>query len=133
MPKTIDEIYTQIVSASQDIDRLPIDHPDQERLQAERGRLREAAAAIASTGRHPLSIEREIESLQDRLEEIKSMRITEGYQERRGGKNLQDPSAYSSTINRLLEEHHLDEVSYLTDRIAYLTSDSPGDDIEDAD
>lgn len=132
MSETIDELYTQIVSTSRDIDRLPTDHPDRKRLQAERDRLRAAAAAIASAGRHPLSIEREIESLKDRLQEIESMQITEGYQERRGGKNLQDPSAYSSTINRLLEEHHLDEVSYLTDRIAYLTSEYSDDDSKDS-
>jgi len=131
MSETIDELYTQILRASQALDRLGHDDPDRKRLEAERDRLRDAAADIAAAGRHPISIEREIESMQKRLEEIDSMRITQGHQERRGGKNLQDPSAYSSTINRLLKEHHVEEVAYLTDRIAYHTQAPSSDGAED--
>jgi hypothetical protein len=133
MTETIDELYKRILRISRQLDRLSQEHPNRKRLEGERDRLRIRAADIAASGRHPVSVEREIESLQHRLDEIETMQITEGYQERRGGKNLQDPGAYSSTINRLLEEHHLEEVAALSARIAFLKQESPDDRSKDAD
>ena len=60
--------------------------------------------------------------IENRLTEIKNLAITEGYQERRGGKNLQDPSAYSANINKLLIEHHAAEVDALTSQLERLRS-----------
>jgi len=125
MSEMIDELYERMLRVTTEIDRLPQDHPKRKGLENERDEMRARAATIFAAGRHPVSVEREIESLQRRLDEIKSMQITEGYQERRGGKNLQDPGAYSSTINRLLDEHHDQEVTTLSERIAYLKRESP--------
>ncbi|GMQ97903.1 MAG: hypothetical protein BMS9Abin17_0406 [Acidimicrobiia bacterium] len=133
MSETIDELYERLLRVTTEIDRLPQDHPNRKRLEHERDEMRARAAELSAAGRHPVSVEREIESLERRLHEIESMQITEGYQERRGGKNLQDPGAYSSTINRLLEEHHDQEVTTLRDRIAYLKQESPDDGAEETD
>jgi len=133
MSETIDELYERMLRVTTDIDRLPRDHPNRKRLENERDEMRASAAEIYAAGRNPVSVEREIESLQRRLHEIESMQITEGYQERRGGKNLQDPGAYSSAINRLLEQQHEQEVTTLSDRIAYLKQESPDGGSEDTD
>jgi len=133
MSETVDELYERLLRVTTQLGGLRQDHPNRKRLEHERDEMRAKAAEISAAGRHPVSVEREIESLQRRLHEIESMQITEGYQERRGGKNLQDPGAYSSTINRLLDEHHDDEVNTLSDRIAHLRKDSLDDGDEDTD
>ncbi len=120
MPESIDDLYARILRISSDLHSLPNDHPNRAKLEKERDALRGEAATIAASGRHPVSVEREIESIKQRLEEIDRLQITEGYSERRGGKNLQDPGAYSATINRLLDEQHASEIAHLTERLAYL-------------
>ncbi|NHZ71358.1 MAG: hypothetical protein GWP18_06915 [Proteobacteria bacterium] len=120
MPDSIDDLYARILRISSDLHSLPDDHPNRTKLVMERDALRIEAATIAASGRHPVSVEREIESIKKRLEEIDRLQITEGYSERRGGKNLQDPGAYSATINRLLSEQHASEIAHLTERLTYL-------------
>ncbi|MCL1594553.1 MAG: hypothetical protein M3132_09400 [Actinomycetia bacterium] len=120
MAESIDDLYARIVRISSDLHSLPDDHPNRLKLENERDTLRIQAADIAAAGRHPVSVEREIESIKQRLEEIERLQITEGYSERRGGKNLQDPGAYSANINSLLSEQHATEVAQLTERLTQL-------------
>jgi hypothetical protein len=120
MAHSIDEIYAAIVALSEQIDRIPPTSPERLRLETERERLRSQAAAIASQGRHPKSIELEIEAIEQRLADINALLIKEGYMEKRAGKNIQDPGAYSSSINRILNEQHAEEVKDLTDRLETL-------------
>ena len=120
MARTIDDIYTALVSLSDQIENLSSSDPKRTQLEAERDQLRIEAASLTTVGRHPRSIELEIEAIEQRLDQIDALLITEGYSEKRGGKNLQDPSAYSGTINRLLTEQHADEVKSLTIRLEEL-------------
>jgi hypothetical protein len=120
MARTIDDIYTALVSLSDQIDSLSSTDPKRTQLQAQRDQLRIEAASLTISGRHPRSIELEIEAIEQRLDQIDALLITEGYAEKRGGKNLQDPSAYSGAINRLLTEQHADEVKSLTKRLEEL-------------
>jgi len=120
MARTIDDIYTALVSLSQQIENLSSTDPKRTQLETERDQLRNEAASLATSGRHPRSIELEIEAIEQRLDQIDALLITEGYAEKRGGRNLQDPSAYSGTINRLLSEQHADEVKSLTRRLEEL-------------
>ena len=129
MTRSIDDIYTTIVSLSAQIAALPTDGPERTRLEVERDSMRSQAAHLSAEGRHPKSIELEIEAIEQRLAQIGAQLITEGYSERRSGKNLQDPGAYSITINRLLNEQHADEVKNLTEQLARL---KPPRDAEDS-
>jgi len=120
MTRSIDDIYAEIVSLSQQIARLGADDPERPKLERERERVRSQAAAIATAGRHPKSVELEIEAIEQRLAQIDALPITEGYMERRAGKNIQDPGAYSIVINRLLTQQHAQEVESLTEQLARL-------------
>ncbi len=120
MTRSIDDIYATTLSLSQQMARLPADSPERARLEQQRNDLRAQAALLSVQGRHPESVAREIEAIEERLRELDAMLITEGYAERRGGKNIQDPGAYSATINRLLSDQHLDEVNKLTEQLARL-------------
>ncbi|MEN8238474.1 MAG: hypothetical protein ABFR53_04640 [Actinomycetota bacterium] len=128
MTRSIDDIYTRIVSLSEQIANLPSDDPRRTRLEHDREQMRSQAAAIATRGRHPRSVELEIEAIELRLSQIESLLIKEGYMEKRAGKNIQDPGAYSVSINRLLTEQHAEEVKSLTEQLARLrtTSDTGG-------
>ena len=130
MTRRIDEIYSTIVSLSDRIAALPIDDPERTRLELERERVRSQAAHIATTGRHPRSIELEIEAIELRLAQIEAKLIREGYMERRAGKNIQDPGAYSININRLLSEQHADEVKSLTEQLEQLRLPSDAEDLD---
>ncbi|GMR02617.1 MAG: hypothetical protein BMS9Abin20_0959 [Acidimicrobiia bacterium] len=128
MQSPIDDLLSEITRLSVAIAGLPEDDPERRHLELERQALRDEAEALAFTGRHPVSVEREIEAIESRLEEIRAERITQGYQERRGGKNIQDPSAYSANINKMLDEHHAYEVGKLTARLERLRTGTPNPD-----
>lgn len=125
MQSPIDELLAQVTSLTAAISDLPEGDRQRRRLEHERQKLRDEAAALSRSGRHPVSVKHEIESILARLREIDRMRITQGYHERRSGKNIQDPGAYSVTINRLLDEQHADEVATLTQRLEQLRSSFP--------
>ena len=130
MSPSISDLYSNILSLSEQIDSLSPNDAGRKKLEDERDRMRSVAATIAAAGRHPKSVENEIETIERRLEQIDALLITEGYTEKRSGRNLQDPGAYSSTINRLLTDQHADEVASLTERLKRLRSSSPADDDE---
>jgi Mg2+ and Co2+ transporter CorA len=120
MADSIDDIYTTILFLSDQIAKTPANDTQRKRLERKRERLRSQAAALATKGRHPRSVELEIEAIERRLEEIDALLIKEGYMERRSGKNIQDPGAYSSTINHLLTKQHAQEVEHLTEKLGHL-------------
>lgn len=128
MQSPIDDLFSEITRLSAAIADLLEDDPERRHLELERQALRDEAEALAVIGRHPVSVEREIEAIESRLQEIRAKSITQGYQERRSGKNIQDPSAYSANINRMLDEHHAHEVGKLTARLERLRAGSPSPD-----
>ncbi len=124
MQSPIDELFSHIKQLSAAISDLP-DNPERRSLERQRQQLRGEAAAISLKGRHPVSVDQEIKAIIARLETIDSMLITQGYQERRSGKNIQDPGAYSAAINRRINKQHADEVTALTERLDLLRSSLP--------
>jgi len=130
MASPIDDLYTTIISLSSRIADLPDGDPTRDKLERKRETLRGQAAAIALEGRHATSISREIEVIEHRLATIEAMLIREGYQEKRGGKNIQDPGAYSANINRLLAQQHENEVRTLTAQLERLRSRTDARDTE---
>jgi len=130
MARSIDDIYTTIIFLSERIANMSPDDPARARLEREREEVRSRAAAIASKGRHPKSVELQVEAIKQRLEEIDALLIKEGYMERHIGKAVQDPSAYSTNINRLLTQRHAEEVRSLTEQLERLrpSDNSQGDD-----
>ncbi len=124
MQSPIDELLSHIKQLSATISDLP-DGTERRHLEHQRQQLRDKAAALSLSGRHPASVDQEIKAILARLHTIDVMHITEGYQERRSGKNIQDPGAYSATINRMIDEQHAEEVASLTQRLEQLRTSIP--------
>jgi hypothetical protein len=121
----IDELLTTISALSDRIDALGGDDPDRLDLEQRRDELRLRARALADAGRHPASIAAEIEMLENRLLEIDQLFITKGYSEKHLHHTIQDPGAYSHTINRLLEAEHQNEITEIRERLDHLRSIEP--------
>ena len=116
----IDELLAEILSISSRLTGLEPDSAEAIQLEGRREELRDLAKRTADAGRHPDSIATQIESLEQRLARIKGMLITQGYSERRQGKVIQDPGAYSHNINKAIEADHATEVEAINDQLARL-------------
>ena len=110
MPESIDELLATIRSLTERIDQLDADDRKRTQLELKREKLRETARDAADASRHPEDVTRQIEALEHRLAEINQLLIKQGYTERRVGRTIQDPSAYSANINRAIEADHVEEV-----------------------
>ena len=116
MATEIDELLEQIRDLSRRIDTVGTDSPEADRLIDERAALRRRAKDLSDERRHPDSVRSEIELIEERLAEIEALSIGEASSEKWFKQTIQDPGAYRYTINRLLDEEHDAEVSYLTER-----------------
>lgn len=128
MADIVDDIFAQIRSLAEQLDRLPPTDPNRARLEADRDQLRQRASVLADSGRHPSSVERQIEALESRQAEIEQMFIKQGYSERSTTKKIQDPSAYSRNINRLLHDEYGAELSSIKEQLDRLRRISFSDD-----
>lgn len=120
MSDPIDELLAEIVSISAEISRLGPESADAARLTERKQELRSQAQEIADAGRHPDSVSNQIASLEQRLAEINGLLITEGFSERRQGKTIQDPGAYSHNINKAIEADHSAEVESINAQLVRL-------------
>ncbi len=120
MPDDIDDLFTQIQSLAEQLDRLPPADPNRSRLEADRDQLRKRAVALADSGRHPQSVTRQIEALETRQSEIESFFIKKGYSERSTTKKIQDPGAYSHNINALLRAEYASELRTIKNQLERL-------------
>jgi hypothetical protein len=118
----IDEILTTISALSERIEALGVDDPERTDLEGRRDGLRLRARSLADARRHPASVAAEIEMLENRLIEIDQLFISKGYSEKHLPHTVQDPGAYSHTINRLLEAEHRDEIAEIRQRLDHLRS-----------
>lgn len=116
----IDALVGEIHSLSNRIDGLPEDDPTRRALIDERTALRGRAADMRDELRHPVSVLAEIAMLEDRLDAIDALKISEGYNEKYLNHTVQDPGAYSHAINRLLDEQHAAEIDEITHRLTHL-------------
>ncbi len=122
MPDSIDELLSEIRSLSSQLRGLDSESAEALRLEARKQELRELAQRTADAGRHPESVATQIESLEQRLAQIDGMLITKGFSERRQGKVIQDPGAYSHNINKAIEADHASEVESIKTQLARLKS-----------
>lgn len=122
MTSQIDDLLEEITRISAQIDDLPPGSQSAESLIAERTKLRLRARDMADALRHPQSVRTEIEMLEERRSEIAGMGITKGFSEKRLGRTIQDPGAYSHDINRRIEAEHAAEVDEISERLTHLRS-----------
>ncbi|MFO7699051.1 MAG: hypothetical protein R6W79_00395 [Acidimicrobiia bacterium] len=122
MTSQIDDLLEEITRISAQIDDLPPGSQRAESLIAERTKLRLRARDMADALRHPQSVRTEIEMLEERRSEIAGMGITKGFSEKRLGRTIQDPGAYSHDINRRIEAEHAAEVDEISERLTHLRS-----------
>jgi hypothetical protein len=122
MTSSIDDLLEEITRISARIDDLPPGSRASEQLIAERSKLRLRARDMADALRHPESVRTEIEMLEGRRSEIAGMAITKGFSEKRLGRTIQDPGAYSHDINRRIEAEHAAEVDEINKRLEHLRS-----------
>lgn len=120
MAPEIDELLTEIMAISRELDDPNIGASRRRQLNSRRDALRATAQKAADATRHPRSVEAEIEMLESRLTEIGRMQISKGHSEKYLGRTIQDPSAYSLNINRTLADQHEAEVADITARLAHL-------------
>ena len=120
MNTDIDSLLDRVRTVSHELDALGADDPRRSTLEAERNRLRDEARRLAAGRRNPVSVEREIVMLEDRLAEIDELRIKPGYSEKHLGRTVQDPGAYRYTINRAIDADHETEIADIEDRLARL-------------
>lgn len=122
MPETIDELLAEIRDLARRIEQLDASDPARQKLEAQRTDLRETARHIADATRHPAAIATHIEALEARLREIEQLLIKQGFTERRVGKAIQDPGAYSHNINKAIAEDHAAEVRSINEQLTRLRS-----------
>jgi hypothetical protein len=120
MASGIDAILRDVEDISRRLARDDLSARDRRALENERDRLRSQARELADERRHPDSIRAEIEMLEARLAEIDDLLIGKGYSEKWFKQTIQDPSAYSHTINAALREQHAGEVDEITERLTRL-------------
>lgn len=113
----IDDILNQAKALSAELDSMPPDDPGRLRIEKRQMRLREKALELSLERRHPVSIDNEIAMLEARLEKISEMLISKGYNEKHLGTTIQDPGAYSSTINYMIAAEHAEEVRQIDARL----------------
>lgn len=118
----IDEILDQAKALSAELAGLPADDPSRPRLEKRQTALRTRAQELALERRHPVSIDTEIAMLEARLDEINEMLIAKGYNEKHLGRTIQDPGAYSRTINYMIATEHAEEVTAIDARLSELRS-----------
>lgn len=122
MTSSIDDLLEEITAISAQIDGLAPGSRVSEELIAQRTKLRLRARDMADALRHPESVRTEIEMLEGRRSEIAGMAITKGFSEKRLGRTVQDPGAYSHDINRRIEAEHAAEVGEINERLEHLRS-----------
>lgn len=125
MPETIDELLAEIRNLSDRIEALEPESPERRKLEASRDGLRTIARDVADATRHPAAIATQIEALEARLREIESLLIKQGFTERRVGKTIQDPGAYSHNINKAIAADHAEEVRSINEQLARLRAIAP--------
>lgn len=134
MNETIDDLLAEIRTVSNALDDETLTAKQRNRLEHQRDNLRRRAQELSLAGRHPQSVELQIESLERRRKEIESLFIKKGWSEKRLGRTIQDPSAYSHTINQQLAAKYGPELADIEEQLGALRGDrgdtrEPGNDI----
>ena len=118
---TIDQALAEIMSLSERIDALEPDDRKRATFERQREDLRADVREASNASRSLPGLLNELGALQRRLSQIDTRPIDHGWAEKaryRGVRWFNDPGAYSSTINDMLNAEDADERSEIVERIA---------------
>lgn len=122
MNDNIDDLLAEIRTLAHQLEDGSLTAKDRARLERRRDELRDRARDLSLSGRHPQSVELQIESLEKRKAEIEALFIKKGWSEKRLGRTIQDPSAYSHNINKQLTEKYGPELADIDEQLELLRS-----------
>ena len=132
MNETIDDLLAEIRKVRNELGNESLTAKDRGRLETRRDELRDRAKQLSLAGRHPQSIELQIESLERRQREIESLFIKKGWSEKRLGRTIQDLGAYSHNINKELAVKYGPELADIEEQLELLrNSEDSGQTTED--
>ncbi len=117
-PATIDELLTEIVKLTAGIEAADPGSTERERLEERRDSLRTLARTARDNARSDADLENELGTLLRRLAHIDDRPIDKGWTEKTNYRWFNDPGAYSSQINRKINEQDEDERADIVKRIA---------------
>lgn len=122
MSERIDELLAELRAINKRLEDQTATEAERSKLAERKETIRAQAKNLSLVGRHPASVELQIESLERRKAEIESLFIKKGWSEKRLGRTIQDPSAYSHNINKQLEEKYASELADIDEQLAILTT-----------
>ncbi|MCB1245852.1 MAG: hypothetical protein KDB69_01140 [Acidimicrobiia bacterium] len=130
MTDPVDTILAEVIDLSKQLADESLTPGERTTIEERRDQLRETARLVSLEGRHPASVELQIEALERRRNVITAEFIKQGYSEKHIGKRIQDPGAYSAGINRRLEELHAAELADIDRQLELLRSYVPRPDLD---
>jgi len=117
-PTTLDELLAEIMGITARIEDASTRADEREQLEDRREELRRAARRAGDRARSEAGLRNELGTLTNRLTEIRERPIGKGWTEKTSYRWFNDPGAYSSQINRLIEDQDEDESEAISARIA---------------
>ena len=116
-PTTIDELLAEITDISRRLDDDP-SPADRKRLEQRRTHLRTLARRADDAARSDAVLLNELGTLQRRRNQIDERPIAKGWTEKADIRWFNDPGAYSSQINRMIDGQDEDERASIVARIS---------------
>jgi len=120
------DLLAEITRLARELQDPDLTAKERQRLETRKADAQERARQLSLAGRHPRSVEAQLETLAARRAEIMDEFIKPGYSEKRGGKLIQDPGAYSHNINKLLQEKAKQELDEIDAQLALLKRPDTG-------
>lgn len=99
------------------LERLATDDPARRPLESRKEELQAAARLAADRARDPAALERELDQLRGRLDEIDERPIGRSWAQSGNYRWINDPGAYSNVINRKIVAGDAGEREAITERI----------------
>jgi len=121
-PDSIDDLLAELVDLSGRLGGDDLTPAERSRLEDRRSRLRELARRVDDASRSRAVLENELGTLRRRLAEIDDRPIGKGWTEKTNTRWLNDPGAYSSQINRMIDDQDRDERTRIVERIGEIES-----------
>jgi hypothetical protein len=129
-PDSIDDLLAELVHLSERLGEDDLTPGERVHLEERRSYLRNLARRVDDTSRSRAVLENELGSLRRRLAEIDDRPIGKGWTEKTNTRWLNDPGAYSSQINRIIDDQDRDERAEVVERIGEIEA-ALGDGVRD--
>jgi hypothetical protein len=117
---TVDAALTELRDINSRLERLALDDPARRTLESRKEELQTAARLAADRARDPAALERELDQLRGRLDEIDERPIDRSWAQKGDYRWINDPGAYSNVINQKIAEGDAAEREAITERIGEL-------------